>query len=327
MSTEHDGRSRAPRTPPGHGMQAQPPPDQDRPPLDTDTEWQAWTPGRYQLAEGLRLHDDIMVFVDLLRGALYRCPDRAGKTAERLLRLDVPLGAVAPLAGSPGDWIVAAGPGIALALRGRSLEWLARPEESAAAPMRMNDAACDPAGRFWVTSMARTGTGAVGSLYRVDPDRRVHRVLPGLTVPNGPAFSARGNLMYLADSAERIIRRFTVDPDTGTLGAHETFARLAPTEGRPDGMIVDNAGHLWVALWGGAEVRRYAPDGSVSARLRLPTPNPSSVAFGHGRMYVSTARHRLECPDPLAGAVLTCRTPWSAPAAQTFRPESAQHSA
>ncbi|WP_129311182.1 SMP-30/gluconolactonase/LRE family protein [Streptomyces sp. L2] len=289
-----------------------------QPPPAGNTGWEAWTPQRYELAESLRVYAEQTVFVDLLRGGLYRCTDRPGEPAERLLNLGVPLGAVAPLASSPGDWIAAAGPGIALVLRGRFLKWLARPEEHATVPMRMNDAVCDPAGRFWATSMARSGEGAVGSLYRADPDGGVQRMLCGLTVPNGPAFTACGSVMYLADSAAGTVLRYAVNPVTGALGPHERFARLAPTEGRPDGMTVDSENHLWVALWGAGEVRRYAPDGGVAARLHVPTPHVSSVAFGGGLMYVSTARHRLERPDLLAGAVLARPSPWSAPAAPAF---------
>ncbi|MFD5088219.1 SMP-30/gluconolactonase/LRE family protein, partial [Kitasatospora sp. NPDC058406] len=32
-------------------------------------------------------------------------------------------------------------------------EWLARPEDHARVPTRMNDGACDPHGRFWAGSM------------------------------------------------------------------------------------------------------------------------------------------------------------------------------
>ena len=51
-----------------------------------------------------------------------------------LAELDVQLGAVAPIAGSPGRWIFAAGTGIAILEPSGELDWLARPEDDAPQP-------------------------------------------------------------------------------------------------------------------------------------------------------------------------------------------------
>ncbi|QKW11283.1 SMP-30/gluconolactonase/LRE family protein [Streptomyces sp. NA04227] len=268
-----------------------------------------------------------MHFVDLLAGRLWRCARRPGEPPALLLDLGIPLGAAAPVRGCADEWIVAAGDGIALAGPRGEPYWLARPEADAPVPMRMNDAVCDPLGRFWATSMSADGRGAAGSLYRVGYDGAVQRMLMGLTVPNGPAFSPDGRVMYLADSAERTILRFGVDPVAGTLRGGSLFACLAPHEGRPDGMTVDDLGRLWVALWGAGQVRCYAPDGSVAGSLSLPTPHTSSVAFADGRIWVSTATHRLADPDPLAGAVLARETRVTAPAAACFGAPSVPSSA
>ncbi|WP_405820521.1 SMP-30/gluconolactonase/LRE family protein [Streptomyces sp. NBC_01390] len=84
--------------------------------------------------------------------------------------------------------------------------------------------------------MAYDGTPGAGSLYRTDPDVTVVRVLDGLTIPNGPAFTADGTTMYLADTAVGTILRCRVDPASGDLVAsRETFARLRDAEGSPDG--------------------------------------------------------------------------------------------
>jgi sugar lactone lactonase YvrE len=71
-------------------------------------------------------------------------------------------------------------------------------------------------------------------------------------------------------------------------------------------MIVDDEDHLWVAIWGMAEVRRYRPDGSVAETIRVPTRQPSSVClFGSDqpRMFVTTAAEGLS--DELAGALFS----------------------
>jgi sugar lactone lactonase YvrE len=274
--------------------------------------WEVWTPGRFRLGEGARWCADGLVFVDLLAGSLYSCADPLD--TRLVAEAGVPLGAVAPVSGQAGQWIAAAGSGVALLAPGRPPRRLTQLEDPTTS--RMNDAACDPAGRFWLGSMAKDASPGAGSLYRVDGDGTVTRVLTGLDVPNGPAFSADGSTMYLADSARGTITAYPVDPRSGVLGQPRPFARIHPAEGKPDGMTVDATGRLWVAVWGGGQLRAYLPDGRLGEVIAVPTPQPTSVAFGGGRVYVTTAWHRLDEPDPLAGAVLsrpsmTCGVPVS----------------
>ena len=51
--------------------------------------------------------------------------------------------------------------------------------EGHAAGHRFNDGRCDPRGRFWAGTMAIDAAPGAGSLYRLDPDGTVHRILQG----------------------------------------------------------------------------------------------------------------------------------------------------
>ena len=44
-------------------------------------------------------------------------------------------------------------------------------------------------------------------------------------------------------------------------------------------MCVDSAGNLWIAIWGGGEVRCYSPTGQQLAVVEVAAPNVTSVAF------------------------------------------------
>ncbi|MET8082133.1 SMP-30/gluconolactonase/LRE family protein [Streptomyces sp. NPDC005303] len=282
--------------------------------------------GWYELAEGGRWVDGRYVYVDILAGRLYELRDGTGASDPRqLAQIDVPLGAVAPVSGEPDVWIAAAGTGVALLTADGALEWLDRPEDRTPVRSRMNDGVADPAGRFWAGSMAYDGTPGAGSLYRTDPDGTVVRVLDGLTIANGPAFSADGTTMYLADSAAGTILRCRVDPVSGDLsGGPESFVRLGDGEGSPDGMTVDEEGCLWVAIWGAGEVRRYHPDGHLLHTLGVPAPHPTSVCLHptDHRLYVTTARPGVPDPITASGAVLTVPVPVRGTAACSWRSRS-----
>lgn len=261
-------------------------------------EWAPLSVARYELGEGARATDGGFVVVDLLAGALI------SDDGSVLQDIDVPLGAVAPRPGV--GWIAAAGNGIAFLDRsGGKVEWVARLLNDAPVPMRMNDGVADPHGRFWAGAMPYGDHPGTGFLVRVDVDGSTHRVLDGLTIPNGPAFSADGTVMYLAESTAGVITRYEV-ADNGRLSTPTVFAEIG--DASPDGMTVDADGYLWSALWGGHRIHRYAPDGELVAVVPVPAAQPTSIAFGSGRILVTSATTGLDEPGPWDGATLVAST-------------------
>lgn len=174
--------------------------------------------------------------------------------------------------------------------------------------VRMNEGACDAAGRLFCGSMAYDTRPGGGRLYRLDPDLSVHVVLEGVSIPNGLVWTDAGTTALHADTLTREIRAYDYDPDRGTFGASRVFARMEDdAPGSPDGMALDDMGGLWVAMWGGGAVHRYDPDGRLDQVLPLPVTNPTSCAFGGGDdpvLYVTTSRQGIAAgEEPLAGRV------------------------
>jgi sugar lactone lactonase YvrE len=143
---------------------------------------------------------------------------------------------------------------------------------------RSNDAACDPAGRFLVGTMALDDREGGESLYRVEEDGSLTTIDSDLTLSNGMGWSPDGRLFYSTDTEpEGVIWVRNYDAETGVVGARREHLRVE--NGFPDGLCVDSRGYLWVAIWGAGEVRSFAPDGELVAAVNVPCPHPSSVAF------------------------------------------------
>ncbi|MEU1593607.1 SMP-30/gluconolactonase/LRE family protein [Streptomyces sp. NPDC005708] len=276
---------------------------------------------RLELGEGIRWTEGRAVLTDILTGRLLALPEGPDAPLTPIIQLPCPLGAVAPVEGHPGHWIAAAGTGICRIDPEGRVDWIARPEDDAPVAMRMNDGVADPQGRFWAGSMAYETTEDAGSLYRLDRDGRVTRVLRDITIPNGPAFSTDGTVMYLADSARGVIRRYPVDPVSGDPGTPEPFVTVE--SGSPDGMTTDVEGGLWTAVWGTGQVHRYHPDGSLDRIVDLPAGQPAGLCLGgpDGRTLLVTSAHiGLSAPEPLDGAVFAVRVDVPGVPAAPYRP-------
>lgn len=286
------------------------------PDMTQDTNiFRPWTPTRRILGEGMRRVADGIVTVDILAGTLTLLDPEQPGDGDDLIHLDVPLGAVAPVAGLRDTWLAAADTGVALLGPAGTVEWLDRPEDGASTAMRVNDGCCDTHGRFWFGTMAYDDSPGRGSVYRVERDGAVVRVLEGFDVPNGPAFAPDGRVMYLADSARGRIESYTLDPATGMPKDVGVFAQLPSGEGSPDGMTVDDDRCLWVAIWGAGRVHRYLPDGTLDRVLTLPASQPASPVLYGGRLFVATAAYGLDAPGEHDGRVLVADAPGiSAPA-------------
>ncbi|MFS8098591.1 SMP-30/gluconolactonase/LRE family protein [Lentzea alba] len=250
-----------------------------------------WNFEQLELGEGARWIDGRLVVVDLLAGRVLATRGDVPAPFQEIAKLPVPVGAVAPIKDSD-DLMAAKGTGAGL-LDGPQAETFAGED------MRVNDAVADPAGRFWVTTMAYNTEPGTGALHRVGSPSPV---LKGLTIPNGPAFSPDGRLMYLADSARGIVHRF--DVQDGEIGARRVF--LHTPHSIPDGMTTDVAGNVWIAFWGSSVVRRYRPDGRLDQEVRLPARQPTSVCLGGpdmARLFITTAKYGLRRPTLHDGAL------------------------
>ena len=289
----------------------------------------ACTTEQTALGEGARwdARRDELLRVDIVAGRVYRdqVAEDGGLVPVRAYAVPGTVGAITPIEGDDG-WLLAAGRGfVHLRPDGRQRTIA----EVAPAGTRMNDAACDPQGRFWAGTLADDHHAGGGALYRLDRDGRVEQALDGLTISNGLGWSPDGGTMYLADSIPGVVHAFAFDAAQGRISGGRVLITIPEEVGAPDGLTVDTAGDLWVAVYGGGCVRRYAPNGLLRQVLEVPAEQSTCCAFGGpglSRLYVTTAtegwsseRRRAE---PAAGLVYRLDTDAIGRPALPFRPDA-----
>jgi sugar lactone lactonase YvrE len=272
-----------------------------------------------------------LLWVDIKAGRLHRY--RPGEGNELVIELaaagpgepPVAIGAAAHRRG--GGYVLAASDGFRLTgPEGELQDGPARPP-GMGDDVRFNDAACDPAGRFWAGTVGYDRRQGAGALYRLDPGGAVTTVLEGVTESNGLGWSPDGATFFYIDSGEPRprVRAFEFDAATGVLGRSRDLVRFGPGGAVPDGLVVDGDGCVWVALFGGGAVHRYSPDGELLAVHPVPVSQPTCPAFGGpdlSHLYVTTAWEGMDpaqrAAEPLAGHVLRTRPGCRGQAAHPF---------
>lgn len=241
-----------------------------------------------------------LYWVDVPPGRVHRIDSSGGHSC---WDIGSPAGAVVPRAG--GGLVIAAGVGF------MTLD----PATGAVGPLasagpgnpdvRMNDGACDRAGRFYAGTMASDESPGKGALYRLDPDHSVTQLITGVGISNGIGWSPDNRLMYYVDSLAYRVDVLDYDPATGAIGNRRPFASLGSEQMVPDGLAVDSEGGVWVAVWGGGVIQRYSSDGQLTGVVRLPAANVTSCAFGGpalDQLYITTAAG----PGTSGGSLFTC---------------------
>jgi sugar lactone lactonase YvrE len=277
--------------------------------------------------------DDVhgrLLWVDLERG-LVRRSTVAGDGGIADVAVDPggdTVGAVVPAAA--GGWLMAAGGGFSLLTEDGKARVLVTLSDEGGTPegggTRMNDAACDPAGRFLAGTMAFDERAGAGRLYCLDLDGTVRTLLEDTTVTNGSGWSPDGRTLYLADSGPGVVWAFDYDVDAGTISGQRALLEFDGGHGVADGLTVDDEGCLWTAMWGGGAVRRWSPDGDELAVVEVAAAQTSSCAFaGPDRdvLVISTSRRGLDerqrASSPDAGRLFTVRPGVTGPAASVYR--------
>ncbi|NOU94150.1 SMP-30/gluconolactonase/LRE family protein [Paenibacillus sp. LMG 31456] len=159
---------------------------------------------------------------------------------------------------------------------------------------RFNDGKCDEAGRFWAGTMDMKEKSPSGSLYCLETDGTVRRMVEGVTVSNGLGWSPDNQTLYYIDSPTKKVMAYDYSLERGEITNPRVAVTIPEGEGFPDGMTVDSQGMLWIAHWDGWQVSCWNPETAEKiASIPVPAAQTSSCTFGGenlDELYITTAR-------------------------------------
>ena len=164
-----------------------------------------------------------------------------------------------------------------------------------------NDITIDQLGRIYFSDPRYVGYEPVEqpfqAVYRIDPDRSLHRIITDAGKANGVAVSPDQKTLYVVSNdngttgmfrfpngtpllkGRMALLAYDLNPD-GTAKFRKVFMDYYPEDG-PDGLVTDAEGNLYVAVRAVSRpgIYVYSPEGKELARI--PTPVlPTNVGFG-----------------------------------------------
>ena len=164
---------------------------------------------------------------------------------------------------------------------------------------RFNDGKCAPDGHLFAGTISLVKNEGDADLYRLSPDLEVTKAYGPVTNSNGIVWSADGATCYYIDTPTKQVLAF--DYSNGLLANSRRVVALNHIESSPDGMAIDENGHLWIAFCHGACVTSFDPaSGYEVQRVDLPCLETTSCAFGGPDLrdlYVTTGVHKTEKED------------------------------
>ena len=176
---------------------------------------------------------------------------------------------------------------------------------------RFNDGKPAPDGSLVVGTMDMDEKAPNGKLYQVKHGHAARVLIPSVTISNGMAWDERRGCMYYIDTPTMCVFRAEYDLKTGQTGSFTPFITIPNGIGYPDGMTIDNAGNLYIAMWAGSAVTVWDGEtGTYLYSIGVPVLNVTCPVFGGDQMdelFITTARVGMSDEQlkkyPLSGGV------------------------
>jgi len=163
----------------------------------------------------------------------------------------------------------------------------------------LNDAALDLAGNIYFTDPGGSSlSNPVGAVYRYNVDtKKVERIDAGLAFPNGLGVTPDQSKLCVCESQRYrlLVYPMSEEGDVGERSVLMEFPKEDDGEIRggafePDGVIFDEAGRLYVAMWTGGVVNVVCPEtGKLLRQYDAGGSRATNVHFFGESLYTTVA--------------------------------------
>lgn len=144
-----------------------------------------------------------------------------------------------------------------------------------AAMNQPNDLCVHPDGSLYLSDP--NWAESTGQLWRVSPEGETQLLEAGMGTTNGIALSPDARLLYVNESVQRNVWRYTLNPD-GSLADKALLIHFE--DFGLDGMRCDVKGNLYLARYDKGVVAVVSPEGELIREYRLKGSKPSNLTFG-----------------------------------------------
>jgi sugar lactone lactonase YvrE len=243
--------------------------------------------------EGLRWHDEALVFSDMHDGVVWQITGDAKAT--KVLELPAqPSG----LGWRPDGLLYVVSMLDRRLVRVTPQGPVTVADLSAIEPHAINDMIIDDTGRAYIGTFGcdlNAGEPPCPTvLYRVDPSGEVTIAARDLLFPNGAVITPDRSTFIISETFGHCLTAFDMRAD-GTLANRREFARFDTTA--PDGICLDEEGGVWVCSPGVHEVIRVVDGGRITDTIPLPPDRDSFACVLGGpdgrNLYIGTAREYI----------------------------------
>lgn len=118
---------------------------------------------------------------------------------------------------------------------------------------------------------------STGKLWRIDPDGNAVLLKENMGTTNGIELSPDEKILYVNESVQRKIWKFTLD-SSGNISNQQLFFQFG--DFGLDGMKCDRKGNLYVTRHGKGTVVIISPTGTLLREVALKGKKPSNLVFG-----------------------------------------------
>jgi sugar lactone lactonase YvrE len=97
--------------------------------------------------------------------------------------------------------------------------------------------------------MSLNENNGAGNLYRIDSDGSVRKMIAGVTISNGLAWTKNKKNFYYIDTPTQEVVAYEFNAGTGNIKNKRSVIKIPKEDGSPDGMTIDSDDMLWIAHW------------------------------------------------------------------------------